>query len=111
MRAQNLSWKKTPNQADDIRNPRSTFNSCSTKKSSFRWALHARADDQLVSQILPLRLPQLHKRGRRPLTFPDIFAKDVNLNVEDMRVAMLDRAVWRYHVDVVSMVDGRHRLM
>ena len=69
-----------------------------------RFAGHCmRADDQLVSQILPLRLPQLNKRGRRPLTFPDIGARDVNLNVEDMRVAMLDRAVWRCHGDVVSM--------
>ena len=68
-----------------------------------RFAGHCmRAQDQLISTILPLRFQQTG-RGRRPLTFPDIVARDVKMTVEDMRVAMLDRAVWRCHVHGVSM--------
>ena len=61
-----------------------------------------RAEDELISKILPLRLQQA-SRGRRPLTFPDIIARDVKLPVDEMRVAMLDRAVWRCNVHGVSM--------
>ena len=53
-----------------------------------------RAQDEIISTILPLRLQQLVSRGMHPLTFLDIVVK---LTVEDMRVAILDSSVWRCH--------------
>ena len=64
-----------------------------------------RVENQLISQILPVRMSHNSKRGRRPLTFTDVVARDVDMNVYDMVVAMPDRVVWRGHVDNVSM-DG-----
>jgi exonuclease III len=101
MRAQNLSWKKHPTKKKIYGHlpPISTV----VAQRRARFAGHCmRAQDQLVSQVLPLRLRQT-SRGRRPLTYTDIVARDVHLPVEEMRVAMLDRAVWRLHVHGVSM--------
>ena len=44
-------------------------------------------------------------RGRRPLTFLDTVARDVRLDVSDLKGAMLDRAVWRRIVEEFSIVD------
>ena len=101
MRAQNLSWKKHPTKKEIYGNlpPISTV----VAQRRARFAGHCmRAQDQLISKVLPLRLRQT-SRGRRPLTYTDIVTRDVQLPVEEMRVAMLDRAVWRLHVHGVSM--------
>ena len=101
MRAQNLSWKKHPTKKD-IYGGLSPLSTIIAQRRA-RFAGHCmRAGDEIISKILPLRLQQA-SRGRRPQTFPDIVAQDVNLHVDDMRVAMLDRAVWRCHVAGVSM--------
>jgi exonuclease III len=101
MKAQNLSWKKHPTKKE-IYSGLPPISSVIAQRRA-RFAGHCmRAQDQLISTILPLRFQQAG-RGRRPLTFPDIVARDVNMTVEDMRVAMLDRAVWRCHVHGVSM--------
>ena len=63
-----------------------------------------RAPDQVISTILPWRLRQAN-RGRRPLTFLDTIARDVNLDVGDIQTATLDRAVWRQLVDGISIED------
>ena len=101
MKAQNLSWKKHPTKKE-IYSGLPPISSVIAQRRA-RFAGHCmRAQDQLISTILPLRFQQAG-RGRRPLTFPDIVARDVKMTVEDMRVAMLDRAVWRCHVHGVSM--------
>ena len=101
MRAQNLSWKKHPTKKE-IYNDLPPISTVIAQRRA-RFAGHCmRAGDELISKILPLRLQQA-SRGRRPLTFPDIIARDVKLPVDEMRVAMLDRAVWRCHVHGVSM--------
>ena len=101
MRAQNLSWKKHPTKKD-IYGGLSPLSTIIAQRRA-RFAGHCmRAGDEIISKVLPLRLQQA-SRGRRPQTFPDIVAQDVNLHVDDMRVAMLDRAVWRCHVAGVSM--------
>ena len=48
-----------------------------------------RASDQVISTILPWRLPQLQSgRGRRPLTFLDTVARDTGLLIEDLKTVM-----------------------
>ncbi|MCP4491873.1 MAG: reverse transcriptase family protein [Gammaproteobacteria bacterium] len=104
MRAQNISWKKHPTK-QEIYGGLPPISTVIAQRRS-RFAGHCmRAEDQIISEVLPLRLQQGHRRGRRPLTFPDIVARDVKLLVEGMRVAMLDRAVWRCHVHGVSRDD------
>ena len=51
-----------------------------------------RATDQRISTILPWRLPQA-VCGRRPLKFLDTDARNVGLDIVDLRGAMLDREV------------------
>ena len=104
MRAQNLSWKKHPTKKEIYGGlpPISTV----IAQRRARFAGHCmRAKDEIISQVLPLRLQQGRRRGKRPHTFPDIVARDVKLPVEEMRVAMLDRDVWRCHVRGISMDD------
>ena len=55
--------------------------------------------------LVPWRLPLTNKRGRRPLTFLDIVARDAELDLCDVRGAMLDRAVWKQIVDGISIED------
>ena len=109
MRAQNLSWKKHPTKKE-IYNDLPPISTVIAQRRA-RFAGHCmRAEDELISKILPLRLQQA-SRGRRPLTFPDIIARDVKLPVDEMRVAMLDRAVWRCHVHEVSMTPSTNVYM
>ena len=104
MRAQNISWKKHATKKE-IYGGLPPISSVIAQRRA-RFAGHCmRAEDQLIADILPLRLQQGRRRGKRPNTFMDIVARDVKLSVDDMRVAMLDRAVWRCHVHGVSMDD------
>ena len=63
-----------------------------------------RAADQTISTILLWRLPQAG-RGRRPLTFLDTVARDVGLDIGDLKGVMLDREVWRRIVEEFSIED------
>ena len=63
-----------------------------------------RAADQTISTILPWRLP-FAGRARRPLAFLVTVARDVGLEIGDLRGAMLDREVWRKIVEGFSIVD------
>ena len=104
MRAQNISWKKHATK-QEIYGGLPPITAVFAERRA-RFAGHCmRAQDQIISDVLPLRLQQGNRRGRRPLTFPDIVARDVKLSVEETRTAMLDRAVWRCHIHGVSMDD------
>ena len=63
-----------------------------------------RAADQTISIILPWRLPQAG-RGRRPLTFLNTVARDVCLEIGDLRGVMLDREVRRKIVGGFSILN------
>ena len=63
-----------------------------------------RAEEQTISTILPWRLPQAG-RGCRQLTFLDTVARDVGLEIGDLRDAMLDREIWRKIVEKFFIVD------
>ena len=103
MKAKNLSWKRHPT----LQRIYGDLPPISTVLASrrARFAGHCmRAPDQVISTILPWRLRQAN-RGRRPLTFLDTIARDVNLDVGDIQTATLDRAVWRQLVDGISIED------
>ena len=104
MKAKNLSWKKHPTRQKIYGDLPPISTTIAQRRA--RFAGHCmRASDQTISSILPWRLPLTNKRGRRPLTFLDIVARDADLDVCEMRGAMLDRAVWKQIVDGISIED------
>ena len=103
MKVRNLHWKTHPNLGRIYGNLPPIASVLAQRRA--RFAGHCmRAVDQTISTILPWRLPQV-ARGRRPLTFLDTVARDVRLDVSDLKGAMLDRAVWRRIVEEFSIVD------
>ena len=66
-----------------------------------------RAADQTILTILPWRLPKACREAceRTVLAFFDAVARDVGLEIGDLRGAMLDREVWRKIVEGFSIVD------
>ena len=104
MKAKNLSWKKHPTRQRIYGDLPPISTTVAQRRA--RFAGHCmRASDQVISSILPWREPLTNKRGRRPLTFLDIIARDAELDVHEMRTVMLDRAVWRHVVDGISIED------
>ena len=104
MKAKNLSWKKHPTRQRIYGDLPPISTTVAQRRA--RFAGHCmRASDQVISSILPWREPLTNKRGRRPLTFLDIVARDAELDVHEMRTVMLDRAVWRHVVDGISIED------
>ena len=66
-----------------------------------RFAGHCyRAEHEIIPNLLLWKPNSRNKRGRK-LTYPDVISRDVGLNQEDLRSAMLDREVWRGLVDFI----------
>ena len=105
MKAKNISWKKHPT-LNQIYGDLPPISSVLAQRRA-RFAGHCmRAKNQIISSILPWRLQQSN-RGRRPLTYLDVIARDIGLEVGDVRTAMLDRAVWRDIVGGISTASRR----
>ena len=103
MKAKNIPWQRHPT-LQKIYGDLPPISTVLAQRRA-RFAGHCmRASDQTISSILPWRMQQAN-RGRRPLTFLDIVARDAGLDVGDIRTAMLDRAVWRQIVDGISIED------
>ena len=103
MKAKNISWKKHPTLKQIYGNLPSIASVVASRRS--RFAGHCmRASDQVISSILPWRLTQ-SGRGRRPLTFLDVVARDTGLQLDDLRTVMCDRDVWRQTVNGISIED------
>jgi hypothetical protein len=101
MKARNLSWKKHPTLKQIYGDLPSISTIVAQRRA--RFAGHCmRASDQVISTILPWRLPQF-RRGRRPLSFLDTVARDTGLRVEDLRTVMCDRTIWRRRVEEISI--------
>ena len=103
MKAKNMSWKKhsTLQQIYGDLPPISLV----LAQRCARFAGHyMRASEQVISTILPWRLPQT-RRGRRPLTFLDIVVRDTSVQLEDLRTAMCNRDVLRKIVNGISIED------
>ena len=103
MKVKNLNWKTHPNLKRIYGDLPPISLTVSQRRA--RFAGHCmRASDQIISTVLPWRLPQT-SRGRRPLTFLDSVGRDTGVTLGDMRTAMLDRDVWRTFVDGISIED------
>ena len=63
-----------------------------------------RRHDELVSKLV-LWQPShgQRQRGRRKLNYVDILTSDTGLQIEELQMAMLDRAVWK-----ATIVRGPH---
>ena len=103
MRARNLSWKKHPTLRRIYGDLPSITSVLAQRRA--RFAGHCmRASDQVISTILPWRLPQ-SGRGSRPRSFLDNVARDAGVPIGDLRTAMCDRDVWRRIVNGISIED------
>ena len=100
MKVKNLNWQDHPNLQRIYGDLPRISTTVAIRRA--RFAGHCmRASDQIISTILPWR-EQQKNRGRRPLTFLDTVARDTEVQVDDLRTAMSDRAVWRTLVNGVS---------
>ncbi|KAL5260789.1 hypothetical protein ACHWQZ_G010818 [Mnemiopsis leidyi] len=103
MKAKNLHWKDHPT-LNRIYGDLPAIATVLAQRRA-RFAGHCmRAHDQIISTVLPWRLPQTG-RGRRPLTFLDTVARDAGVEIGDLRGVMLDRTVWRKIVEQFSIED------
>ncbi|KAL5270844.1 hypothetical protein ACHWQZ_G001493 [Mnemiopsis leidyi] len=104
MKARNLHWKDHPTLKRIYGDLPSIATVLAQRRA--RFAGHCmRAHDQIISSVLPWRLPQTG-RGRRPLTFLDTVARDAGVDIGDLRGVMLDRiTVWRNIVEQFSIED------
>ena len=100
MRVQNISGREHKTKAEiygDIP-PISTI----VARRRTRFAGHCfRAKDQLISDVICLRLP-CPTRGRRPMNYIDCIARDIQHDIADMQTLMMDRNSWHHIVNSVS---------
>lgn len=105
MRVQNISWREHKTKAEiygDIP-PISSVVACRRT----RFAGHCfRAKDQIISDVISLRLP-CPNRGRRPLNYIDCIARDIGHDVADMQTLMLDRDIWQGIVYSISDASAK----
>ena len=95
MRVQNISWKSHPSRSQIYGSLPPISALVQTRRAQF--AGHClRASEEIISSLL-LWSPKNTTRGRK-LSYPDVIARDTNLQREDLEAAMLDREVWRSHV-------------
>ena len=71
----------------NLRQPPTYIHCSSTEKSKICGSLHAGSGPTDIQSPTPATSTNIHER--RPLTYTDIVARDVQLPVEEMQVAML----------------------
>ena len=103
MRAKNLSWKKHPTlkqiYGDLI--PASAL----VRQRRTQFAGHCqRATNEIISSLV-LWKPHTDGRRGRKLTFPDVISRDTGIGLEDLKVAMEDRDVWKSIVQSVVSTE------
>ena len=101
----NLDWRDHPTISDIYGSVPRISSIVSQRRARFAGHCH-RASDQPVSTIMTWRVQQ-SGRGRRPITFMDSVAAATGYAVEDLPVAMNDRAVWKCAVDDISTKSRR----
>ena len=105
MRVQNISWREHKTKAEiygDIHPISSIVDGRRT-----RFAGHcSRAKDQIISDVISLRLP-CPTRGRRPLNYIDCIASDIGHEIADMQTLMSDRDTWRGIVYSISDASAK----
>ena len=103
MRVKNLSWKKHPTlkqiYGDLI--PASAL----VRQRRTQFAGHCqRATNEIISSLV-LWKPHADGRRGRKLTFPDVISRDTGIGLEDLKVAMEDRDVWKSVVKSVFSTE------
>ena len=100
MRVQNISWREHKTKAE-IYGDIPPISAILTQRRA-RFAGHCyRAKDQIISDVICMRLP-CTSRGRRPLNYIDIVARDINQQIDDLPNLMADRDSWRCIVNSFS---------
>ena len=79
---QNLSWKNHPTKAEIYGELPPISKTVAQRRTRFV-GHYFRAKDQVISDLLLWRLP-CSRRGNRPLTYPDILARDTGLVLNEL---------------------------
>ena len=98
MRVQNLSWKSHPTRKQIYGSLPSI--SALVQSQRVQFAGHCQRASKEIISLLLLWSPNSRTRGRK-LSYPDVIARDTDLRKEDLEAAMLDREVWRSHVNSI----------
>ena len=100
MRVQSISWRDHKTKAEIYGGL--PHISTTVIKRKIRFAGHCfRSENEIISDVLLLRLPQ-KSRGRRPLNYVDSICRDTNNLLDDLPTLMSDRKAWRSIVDSFS---------
>ena len=98
MRVQNISWKSHPTKKQIYGDLPSISSILKARRVQFAGHCY-RAENELISSLL-LWKPNNQPRSRK-LSYPDVIARDVGISRQDLGTVMLDREVWRSHVNSI----------
>ena len=104
MRVQNMNWRNHPTKEEIYKDIPPISDTVRMRRNRFAGHCH-RSKGEIISDLLLWRLPY-PKRGRRPLTYPDVLCRDNEILFEDLGTAMMDRNHWK---GVVKSHLGRGR--
>ena len=105
MRVQNISWREHKTKAEIYGDIPPISSIVASRRT--RFAGHCfRAKDQIISDVISLRLP-CPNRGRRPLNYIDCIARDIGHDIADMQTLMLDRDIWKSIVYSLSDASAK----
>ena len=100
MRVQNISWREHRTKAETYGDISPISSTVARRRA--RFAGHAfRAKDQIISDMICLRLPCPTSR-RRPRNCIDCAARDIQHDMTDMQKLMMDKDSWRGIVNTIS---------
>ena len=98
MRVQNISWKSHPTKKQIYGDLPSISSILKARRVQF--AGHCfRAENEIISSLL-LWTPTNQTRSRK-LSYPDVIARDIGIDRNDLGTVMLDREIWREHVNSI----------
>ena len=93
MRVKNLSWKTHPTKKQMYCDLKPVTSVLKARRAQF--AGHClRASTEVISSLI-LWKPLSNGRKSKKLTFPDVISRDTGIGVNDLRVVMQDRDLWK----------------
>ena len=92
MRAQNLSWKDHHTLADIYGNITPISRRLASRRHRFV-RHYFRDKSQIISDLILWKF-QLHRKGKRLLSYIDAIFRDTNIGHEELLAAVSDRTYW-----------------
>ena len=100
MQVQNISWKSHPTKKHIYGDLPAISSILKARRVQF--AVHCfRAENEILSSLL-LWTPTNQARSRK-LSYPVVIARDIGIDRNDLGTVMLDREIWREHVNSIIL--------